>query len=213
MLRRRAHEQVLRETMHAARQAASVASAASAASASGQESAGFASTRRGRRGAGARVRDRVACTMYRHAPPGYDCPFCAIVAGRDAPLPYTQQSDVVLRAGGATAFISSRWWPNNAGHVLVVPDTHVENLYELTAAIAAPVHEAARRVAIAMKQAYGCAGTSTRQHNEPAGDQEVWHYHLHVFPRYEGDRLYELRGRFTSPEERAPYAARLREVL
>jgi histidine triad (HIT) family protein len=41
----------------------------------------------------------------------------------------------------------------------------------------------------------------------------VWHYHLHVFPRYDGDRLYELEGRMISPEERAPYAARLREQL
>lgn len=151
--------------------------------------------------------------MYQHAPPGYECPFCAIVAGRDAPLPYTQRSDVVLRAEGATAFISSRWWPNNPGHVLVVPHTHVENLYGMLPALAAPVHEVARRIAIAMKQAYGCAGTSTRQHNEPAGNQDVWHYHLHVFPRHPGDRLYELEGRSTTPDERAPYAARLREHL
>ncbi|HTV20587.1 MAG TPA: HIT family protein [Polyangiaceae bacterium] len=151
--------------------------------------------------------------MFQHAPPDYDCPLCAIVAGRNAALPYAQQSDVVLRAGGATAFISSRWWPNNAGHVIVIPDTHVENLYDLTAELAVPIHEAARRVAIAMKHVYGCAGTSTRQHNEPAGNQDVWHYHLHVYPRYEGDRLYELQGHLTSPEERAPYAARLRDHL
>jgi histidine triad (HIT) family protein len=151
--------------------------------------------------------------MYQHAPSGYDCPFCAIVAGRDALPPYAQQSDVVLRADGATAFVSSRWWPHNAGHVLVVPDTHVENLYALVPELALPVHEAARRIALAMKHVYGCAGTSTRQHNEPAGNQEVWHYHLHVFPRYDGDRLYELEGRTISPEERAPYAARLRERL
>jgi histidine triad (HIT) family protein len=151
--------------------------------------------------------------MYQHAPPDYDCPFCAIVAGLDAPLPHAQRSDVVLRAGGATAFISSRWWPNNAGHVLVVPDTHVENLYVLAPALATAVHEVARRVAIAMKHVYCCDGTSTRQHNEPAGDQEVWHYHLHVFPRYEGDRLYTLDGSFTTPEQRAPYATRLRNYL
>lgn len=78
--------------------------------------------------------------MYQHAPSGYDCPFCAIVAGRDALPPYAQQSDVVLRADGATAFVSYRWWPHNAGHVLVVPDTHVEDLYDLAPALAAPVH-------------------------------------------------------------------------
>lgn len=40
-----------------------------------------------------------------------------------------------------------------------------------------------------MKAAYGCDGVSTRQHNEPAGDQDVWHYHLHVVPRWHGDAL------------------------
>lgn len=58
-------------------------------------------------------------------------------------------------------------------------------------------------------------GTSTRQHNEPAGYQDVWHLHVHVFPRYDGDRLYERHEekRWASPAERAPYAAKLRAVL
>ncbi len=40
---------------------------------------------------------------------------------------------------------------------------------------------AVQRVAVAVKTAYGCNGVSTRQHNEPAGGQDVWHLH-HVFP-------------------------------
>ena len=75
--------------------------------------------------------------------------------------------------------------------------------------------EAAQAAALAMKQAYGCHGVSTRQHNEPAGNQEVWHYHLHVFPRYAGDDLY-LRSnekRYTTPAERASYAEKLRPLL
>jgi histidine triad (HIT) family protein len=66
-----------------------------------------------------------------HAPDGYACPFCTVVSGGENPIPYTGQSDVVLRTGKATAFISSGWWPNNPGHVLVVPDAHVENLYSI----------------------------------------------------------------------------------
>ncbi len=153
--------------------------------------------------------------MYRHEPPGYQCPFCEVVAGRDNAAPYSRQADVVLRTGHATAFVNARWWPNNAGHVLVVPDEHVENLYDLTPELAGHVHDAARRVALAMRQVYACEGISTRQHNEPAGYQEVWHYHLHVFPRYAGDELYALDAhhRLTSPAERAPYALRLREWL
>jgi histidine triad (HIT) family protein len=74
------------------------------------------------------------------------------------------------------------------------------------------VHEAARQVALALKQVYGCDGITTWQHNEPAGSQSVWHYHLHILPRYDADGLYELiqRQRYTEPEERKPYAERLR---
>ena len=153
--------------------------------------------------------------MFGHAPPGYVCPFCVLVAGGDNAAPYSVQSDVVLRTGKATAFISSTWWPNNPGHVLVVPDAHIENLYDLTPEVGAEVLEAARRVALAFKAVYRCAGVSTRQHNEPAGGQEVWHYHVHVFPRYDADQLYARDGerRTVSREERSAYAEALRRFL
>ena len=69
-----------------------------------------------------------------------------------------------------------------------------------------------RRVATAIRDTYGCDGTSTRQHNDPGGGQDVWHLHVHVFPRYDGDRLYERtpEARWTEPEERWRSAARLR---
>lgn len=97
--------------------------------------------------------------------------------------------------------------------MLVVPNEHIENIYGLRRELAADIHETARRVALALKDGYGCAGVSTRQHNEPAGYQEVWHYHLHVFPRYEGDDLYGSPWRDTTPDERRPYAAKLRRLL
>jgi histidine triad (HIT) family protein len=150
--------------------------------------------------------------MFRHAPEEYACPFCSVIAGGAAP-PYTLPSDVVLRTPEVTAFISARWWPNNPGHVLVVPNEHVENIYSLPAELAARIHDTARHIALAFKHVYRCDGISTRQHNEPAGNQEVWHYHLHVFPRYPGDRLYELEGRFIPADERALYAERVRAHL
>lgn len=148
----------------------------------------------------------------RHEPEGYNCPFCRIARGEDGDDLWTAQSDVFYRTEPVTAFISARWWVNNPGHALVIPNQHIENIYELVPEIAVHVQEAARQVAIAFKQVYGCDGTSTRQHNEPAGYQEVWHYHLHVFPRYAGDELYERtrEHRLTTAEERLPYAERLR---
>jgi histidine triad (HIT) family protein len=147
-----------------------------------------------------------------HAPAGYECPFCTIVGGGENP-PWTFRSDVVFRGDTTTAWINRRWWKNNAGNVVVVPNVHVENMYGLARELAGEVHETARRIALAMKAAYGCGGVSTRQHNEPAGDQEVWHYHLHVFPRYEGDDLYRSPHRLTTAAERRSYAERLVEAL
>lgn len=148
-----------------------------------------------------------------HAPPGYDCPFCAVVRGDRREPPGTQQEDVVLRAPTTTAWISKRWWANNPGHVIVVPNSHIENMYGLPRDLAGDVHETARTIARAMKDAYSCDGISTRQHNEPAGYQDVWHYHLHVFPRFAGDDLYGSPHRETTPDERRHHAERLREAL
>jgi histidine triad (HIT) family protein len=150
--------------------------------------------------------------MYRHAPLDYECPFCAVVRGEEQP-PWTFRDDVVWCDGASTAWVNRRWWAHNPGNVVIVPNRHVENIYEVDRELAAEVHETARRIALAMKEAYGCSGVSTRQHNEPAGDQEVWHYHLHVFPRWHGDDLYRSPHRLTTREERRPYAERLRAAL
>jgi histidine triad (HIT) family protein len=127
----------------------------------------------------------------------------------------SEQDDVIYHDDHVTALISMHWWQNNPGHVLVIPNQHIENIYDLTPEIAVYVYELARQVAIAFKQVYGCDGTSTRQHNEPAGYQEVWHFHLHVFPRYYNDQLYELTHskRRTTPDERRPYAEKLKRYF
>jgi len=146
-----------------------------------------------------------------HAPPDYQCPFCALASGADV----ARQPDIVRRTAEAMAFVSPRWWPNNHGNLLVVPVQHYENLYELPAGAGHAVHDLVRDVAIAMRGTYGCDGISTRQHNEPAGNQDVWHYHVHVFPRYAGDELYTSRPypEFVTAEQRQPYADRLRRYF
>lgn len=155
--------------------------------------------------------------MHNHEPNSYVCPFCGLVNGVEggADVGVTVQRDIVRRNGLATAFIAARWWPNNHGHVLVVPDDHHENLYDLPAQYGHAVHDLVRCVAIAMKDVYQCDGTSVRQHNEPAGNQDVWHYHVHVFPRYAGDNLYQSRPypQFVEPERRLAYAERLRNYF
>jgi histidine triad (HIT) family protein len=68
-------------------------------------------------------------------------------------------------------------------------------------------------IALAMKAVYSCDGVSTRQHNEPAGNQDVWHYHLHVTPRYEDDQFYLTHREFMPVNERAKHAEKLRSYL
>ena len=64
-----------------------------------------------------------------------------------------------------------------------------------------------------MKGVLSCDGVSTRQHNEPAGNQDVWHFHQHVFPRYKGDELYRSEKFRYDDDERSHYANLLREAL
>jgi histidine triad (HIT) family protein len=151
--------------------------------------------------------------MERHAPDGYVCPFCALLAGDDTD--YNVQTDIVLRDERTAAFVSPKWWSGNEGHVLVIPTAHHENLYEIPDAALATVHCTVAVIARAIRESYGCDGTSIRQHNEPGAGQDVWHFHVHVFPRYAGDDLYsrDADTRWATADERAPYAERLAAVL
>lgn len=149
--------------------------------------------------------------MYHHAPENYDCPFCHLIQGGTTSS--SNQNDIVYRDSEVTAFLASSNWPNNRGHVLVVPNQHYENVYDLPAHLGTPIQHAIQTIALAFKATYGCHGVSTRQHNELQGNQDVWHYHVHVFPRYKRDWLNLTRKRATTASERAPYAEKLRGFL
>lgn len=151
--------------------------------------------------------------MRTHEPAGYDCPFCRMQLGVHDD--HNEPEDVVAVTDLAYARISPKWWPANPGAVLVIPRAHHENLYAIPAPVGHAVWDLTQQVAVAMRESYDCDGVSTRQHNEPAGNQDVWHLHVHVFPRHDGDRLYEqhLSTRWVTPAERRPYADRLATAL
>ena len=142
-----------------------------------------------------------------HAPEGYECLVCQIVGGEATER--IQPEHVVRRYDRVTVFMNPRWWEIVRGNVLVVPNEHYENLYELPVDYGTPIQEAQRDAAIAMKLAFECDGVSTRQHNEPAGNQEVWHYHLHVFPRWENDDLYKAKSYWAPADELMQLTERL----
>lgn len=148
-----------------------------------------------------------------HEPDDYDCPFCRIQHGLHNE--HNQPDDVVAVTDLAYARIAPKWWPDNAGAALAIPRAHHENLYAIPTEVGHAVWDLTQQVAVAMRSAHDCGGISTRQHNEPAGDQDVWHLHVHVFPRHTDDLLYERNAstRWVAPEERKPYADRLAAAL
>ncbi|HEX8457802.1 MAG TPA: HIT family protein [Pyrinomonadaceae bacterium] len=133
------------------------------------------------------------------------CWACRIVAGERVGSVVTETEQVLV-------LINPYWL--TAGHALVVPRRHVENLYELPDELAAPVLSAAARVARAQKRAFAAAGVTLRQNNEAASDQHLFHFHLHVIPRFNGDlaRFNAAPALVPSAEQEAA-AARLRLFL
>ncbi|MBI4099210.1 HIT family protein, partial [Candidatus Parcubacteria bacterium] len=128
--------------------------------------------------------------MYNHRPEGYHCPFCQLASGVDLDQEHSLQSDLVYKDEYVMAFIARDKWPNNPGHVLIAPVGHYENIYDLPDTLISKIHSLEKLIALGIKQEYRSDGVSSRQHNEPDGGQDVWHYHLAVFPRYKNDELY-----------------------
>lgn len=102
----------------------------------------------------------------------------------------------------------------NIGHSLVMPREHFRNLYELTDQIAAEILPMAAKVARAAKQAFDADGITLRQNNEAASDQHLFHFHLHVVPRFAGDTdIFNAAPKESSREAQEAAAAKLRAAL
>jgi histidine triad (HIT) family protein len=108
-----------------------------------------------------------------------DCIFCRIVA-RQAP------ASIVAETPGAIAFMDVNQVTD--GHVLVIPKAHVQDIYGIDPATTDEVFRLTVEVAKAVKVALACDGLDLLQANERAGQQEVFHFHVHVIARYHGDR-------------------------
>jgi histidine triad (HIT) family protein len=152
-------------------------------------------------------------TAIHHAPSGYVCPFCAVLNGQAGPEIWSVPDDLVYRDGTVSALMAASGPARNPGHVLVIPNTHTEHLYDLPERDGAAIFRVTRAVARALRATSGCTGVSTRQHNEPHGNQDVWHLHVHVYPRFAGDELYAQPHVRTTPAQRQPYAQRLCSYL
>jgi histidine triad (HIT) family protein len=109
-----------------------------------------------------------------------DCIFCAIAAG-DAPAEIVDSDEYTV------AFMDIN--PATRGHALVIPRTHSADLMEIDDEDLERTNLAARRLARRMDQALAPAGFNVINACRSAAWQTVFHFHLHVIPRYEDDPL------------------------
>ncbi len=109
-----------------------------------------------------------------------DCIFCKIAAGEipSATLYEDEDFRVILDIE-----------PASKGHALILPKEHYANLYELDDEIAAKVLVLAKKLVTALKDILGCDGYNIVQNNGKAAGQTVFHYHMHLIPRYEKDNV------------------------
>ena len=77
--------------------------------------------------------------------------------------------------------------PAAKGHALIVPKEHYANLHELPEDLAADVMRLAKRQAAVMTEKLSCDGFQLVQNNGKCAGQTVFHFHMHLIPRYQGD--------------------------
>lgn len=106
-----------------------------------------------------------------------DCIFCKIVKG-DIPCFKVYEDEKVL------AFEDIN--PISAGHTLIIPKKHAENLWEIPDEELTAVHLASKRIINALKVALNPTGVACVQLNGQGANQVVMHYHLHLVPRIKG---------------------------
>lgn len=109
-----------------------------------------------------------------------NCIFCKIANGEIPAATLYEDEDfrVILDLG-----------PASKGHALILPKCHAANLFELPDDKAAKVMVLAKKIAARLKEGLHADGINLVQNNGTAAGQTVFHFHLHLIPRYEGDTV------------------------
>ena len=107
-----------------------------------------------------------------------DCIFCKLAGGEITTATLYEDDDfrIILDAGPATK-----------GHCLILPKGHYANIYELPDELASKVFVLAKKTAARLQKALGCDGMNIVQNNGTAAGQTVFHFHMHLIPRWEDD--------------------------
>lgn len=107
-----------------------------------------------------------------------NCIFCKIAAGDIPSYQLYEDNDFKV-------FLDLS--PTSFGHALIIPKEHYKNLFELDDNIASKALVLAKKVGTAMMQALHCDGLNILQNNGETAGQTMFHFHIHVIPRYEND--------------------------
>lgn len=109
-----------------------------------------------------------------------DCIFCKIAGGEIPAATLYEDEDfrVILDLG-----------PASRGHALILPKQHYANLYEMPDELLGKAMSLAKKMGKAMKKALKCDGLNLVQNNGTAAGQTVFHFHMHLIPRYDNDKV------------------------
>lgn len=103
--------------------------------------------------------------------------------------------------------------PRAPGHTLVIPKAPARNLLDVKPDELAHVMHVAQKIAHAGMKAFGAEGVTIQQFNEKAGGQVVFHLHVHVIPRKEGEAMKPPASVKETPENLAAHAEKMRAAL
>ena len=134
-----------------------------------------------------------------------DCIFCKIANGEIPSTTLYEDEDfrVILDLG-----------PGSKGHALILPKEHFRDLNALDPAVAAKVLPLAAKIGAAQMKALGAAGYNVVQNNGTEAGQTVFHFHVHIIPRYAGaPKIVTWTPGSPSKEELAETGSRIREAL
>ena len=82
--------------------------------------------------------------------------------------------------------------PATKGHALIIPKNHYRNIYDIDSDVASKVFPLASKLAKVMTDTFGADGFNVVQNNEEIAGQSVFHFHMHLIPRYKGDNAIKL---------------------
>ncbi len=104
--------------------------------------------------------------------------------------------------------------PVNKGHVLVIPKEQHKDIFDMPEDEAAKYMKVVKKISQAVMDATNCDGVNLLMNNKPASGQIIYHAHIHVIPRFEGDGLQHWPGiQYESEDKKKEYASNIKKKL